>query len=99
MLLERAYVIEFIMLSVSVAYSARQFEGCAMSSVIGPQWVTGKLAFFTIAWNTFDRRFSNDLRVCSIFCKFKLGTLYGDFALCRSLQKSVFNSFVRKLKL
>ena len=49
MLLERAYVIEFIMLSVSVAYSARQFEGCAMSSVIGPQWVTGKLAFFTIA--------------------------------------------------
>ena len=70
-----------------------------MCSIIGAQWVTGKLPFFKIAGKTLHCRIYNAVGFCSIFCKFEVCTIPADFALCGFLEKSVFNSCSRKLKL
>ena len=43
-----------------------------MPSIIGPRWVTWKLAFLRIAQKTFHRRLYNALGVWIIFCKLEV---------------------------
>ena len=68
-----------------------------MRTIIGAQWVTGKLAFLKIAWawNTFHRRFYNGVGFCSIFWKFEVCTMHGEFALCGPW-KSRFSTVARE---
>ena len=70
-----------------------------MRSIIGAKLVTGKFAFLRIARNTFHPRFHHALAVCSIFCKFQVCKMHGEFAHCDSLEKSIFSRYSRQLKL
>ena len=48
-----------------------------MRSIIGPRWVTWKLAFLRIAQKTFHRRLYNALGVWIIFCKLEVCKMHG----------------------
>ena len=50
-----------------------------MCSIIGPQWVTGELAFSRTEENTFHCRFYNGLSVSAAYCTSL--RMHGEFAL------------------